>query len=142
MTIKTKKITDLGKITIDEKNIKLTDGDFYVIGCKAGVTGKVATNEIVNSIKLLVDDKSSDIETIKESISSLSSSIATIASDDSKKCDCEEKIEALEAKVAALECFVKALQEEGYLTLAKIKQAAVEACPICTHTHEEEQSAE
>ena len=96
MAIKTKKITDLGKITIDEKNIKLTDGDFYVIGCKAGVTGKVATNEIVNSIKLLVDDK----------------------------------IAALEAKVAALEGFVQALQEEGYLTLAKIKQAAADACPV------------
>ena len=135
MAIKTKKITDLGKITIDGKNIKLTDGDFYIIGCKAGVTGKVATNEIVNSIKLLVDDKSSDIERIKESISSLSSSIATISSH-------EEKIAALEAKVAALEGFVQALQEEGYLTLAKIKQAAAEACPICTHTHEEEQPTE
>lgn len=133
MAIKTKKITDLGKITIDEKNIKLTDGDFYVIGCKAGVTGKVATNEIVNSIKSIIDEEiDSEIDSIKESVSSLTSSIATISSDNSKKCDCEEKIAALEAKVAALEGFVKALQEEGYLTLAKIKQAAAEACPIET----------
>lgn len=128
MAIKTKKITDLGKITIDEKNIKLTDGDFYVIGCKAGVTGKVATNEIVESIKIII--KKAEIE---ESISSLTSSIETIS---------KEKIAELEDKVAALEGFVQALQEEGYLTLAKIKQAAAEACPICTHTHEEEQPTE
>lgn len=134
MAIKTKKITDLGKITIDEKNIKLTDGDFYVIGCKAGVTGKVATNEIVESIKIII--KKAEIE---ESISSLTSSIETISKE---KIEAEEKIAELEDKVAALEGFVQALQEEGYLTLAKIKQAAVEACPICTHTHEEEQSAE
>lgn len=124
MAIKTKKITDLGKITIDEKNIKLTDGDFYVIGCKAGVTGKVATNEIVESIKIII--KKAEIE---ESISSLTSSIETISKE---KIAAEEKIAELEAKVAALEGFVKSLQEEGYLTLAKIKQAAVEACPIET----------
>jgi polyhydroxyalkanoate synthesis regulator phasin len=48
-------------------------------------------------------------------------------------CDCSEKIASLENKVAALENFVKALQEESYLTLAKIKQAAADNCPICNH---------
>ena len=39
-------------------------------------------------------------------------------------------VSSLEAKVAALEGFVKALQADGYLTLANIKKAAADACPI------------
>lgn len=132
MAIKTKKITDLGKITIDGEHNSLTDGDFYVIGCKAGVTGKIATQEIYKSIETLVTNDtrkiSNEVDVIKSQVSSIADTPATV----SASCDCEEKIAALEAKVAALEGFVKALQEEGYLTLAKIKQAAVEACPIET----------
>lgn len=44
---------------------------------------------------------------------------------------------ALETRVAALESFVQKLQKDGYLTLAEIRKAAAETCPICTHTHEE-----
>lgn len=69
---------------------------------------------------------------LSEKIESSTPSVTSTAS-----CDCAEKIAALEAKVAALEGFVQALQAEGYLTLANIKKAAAEACPICTHTHEE-----
>ena len=57
-------------------------------------------------------------------------------------CDCSKQIASLENKVAALEGFVKALQEDGYLTLAKIKQAAAEHCPICNPSHELEQPTE
>lgn len=72
------------------------------------------------------------------SISNIQESIATLAEKETPACNCAEKIAALEAKVAALESFVQALQTDGYLTLANIKKAAAEACPICTHTHEEE----
>jgi hypothetical protein len=54
----------------------------------------------------------------------------------------EQKVQELSEKVAALEGFVKALQEEGYLTLAKIKQAAADNCPICNHTHEDNEQPE
>ena len=53
-----------------------------------------------------------------------------------------EQINVLNEKVAALEGFVQALQKDGYLTLKEIQRAAANACPICNHTHEEEQSAE
>lgn len=72
------------------------------------------------------------------SISNIQESIATLAEKETPVCNCAEKIAALETKVAALESFVQALQADGYLTLANIKKAAAEACPICNHTHEEE----
>lgn len=150
MAIKTKKITDLGKITINAESNKLTDGDFYVIGCKAGVTGKVATGEIYKEIENLITDKlksrdasitsfRTDVEGLKETVGTLSNQPAPTAIVD---CDCADKIATLEAKVAALEGFMQALQKDGYLTLKEIQKAAAEACPICNHTHEEEQAAE
>ena len=84
----------------------------------------------------------SRVDELEERVVVLSEKVENAPSTVSAGCDCAEKIAALEAKVAALEGFVQALQAEGYLTLANIKKAAAEACPICTHTHEEEQSAE
>ncbi len=78
--------------------------------------------------------------TIKDIRTSVDS-FAANSSAPSVTCDCSEKIAALEAKVAALEGFVQALQKDGYLTLAEIRKAATEACPICNHTHEEEQTS-
>ena len=77
-----------------------------------------------------------------KTIEDMRTSIDGFSAPTSTGCDCAEKIAALEAKVAALEGFVQALQKDGYLTLAEIRKAAADACPICNHTHEEEQSAE
>lgn len=54
----------------------------------------------------------------------------------------QRQLAAHEEKIAALESFVHNLQKDGYLTLAEIRKAAADACPICTHTHEEEQPTE
>ena len=172
MAIKTKKITDLGTINIQGDGAgSLNDTDFFLIGCKSGITGKVEVSALVNSISQHVNslvsaateaiavsstNDSDEVEKIKNEVKSISNNLNDlfalvngISSTPTPSCDCDVKIAALEAKVAALEAkvaalegFVQALQAEGYLTLANIKKAAAEACPICTHTHEEEQSAE
>lgn len=125
MAIQTKKISELGSIA------KL-QGEVYFLGTSGGVTGKISFNTIKDALS---DGDSTDatianiineLEGVKESVSVISNTPAPVAS----SCDCSEKIAALEAKVAALEGFVKALQEEGYLTLAKIKQAAADAFPV------------
>lgn len=175
MAIKTKKITDLGTINVSAEGAgSLNDSDFFLIGCKSGVTGKVETSAFVNAINQYVNELvgkatkkyeesslvnvedvnkvKSEVKTLSNNLSDLSGMVNVIASTPapiSTGCDCEGKVSALEskvatleAKVAALEGFVQALQADGYLTLANIKKAAADACPICTHTHEEEQSAE
>lgn len=155
MAIKTKKITDLGTINVAVDGAgSLTDSDFFLIGCKSGITGKVETKALVNAInqntnslinkayELLVNksDVDVDVNNIKRDVKSLTnnvndlkvvvSGIASSPAPISTGCDCAEKIAALEAKVAALEGFVKALQADGYLTLANIKKAAADACPV------------
>lgn len=174
MAIKTKKISELGQIQIDANAV--TASDFYLIGCQSGITGKVSTSALVDSIKnivsnvqgnnarmVAVDERNTAVtDSLKESldvvvariskndseISHLNESVTSLTevvngmTTVSSNCDCAEKIAALEAKVAALEGFVQALQKDGYLTLAEIRKAAATACPICNHTHEEEQSAE
>ena len=42
----------------------------------------------------------------------------------------QTEVAAQAEKIAALEGFVKALQADGYLTLANIKKAAADACPV------------
>lgn len=192
MAIKTKKISELADIEFD-KSLEIVDfqtmtdldgEDFYLLGCKGGNTGKVATKSIMNTLRKVMQtisvpeeasvetvaseeistvdiskfeqevsqlgvsvsncsSKIQDIETKQKSyafstaqkIDELTESIAVLTEKGSStgtNCDCAEKIAALEAKVAALEGFVKALQAEGYLTLANIKKAAADACPIET----------
>lgn len=156
MAIKTKKITDLGTINISSNGAgSLTDSDFFLIGCKSGITGKVETKSLVNAITQYAsnivataieamassdDDNNEEVNKIKSdvlalnnSVNDLSQLINTIASTPAtvaSECDCKEKIATLEAKVTALEGFVKALQADGYLTLANIKKAAAEAYPV------------
>jgi outer membrane murein-binding lipoprotein Lpp len=177
MAIKTKKITDLGTINVSAEGAgSLNDSDFFLIGCKSGVTGKVETSALVNVINQYVnelvvnatkkyEDSSfvnvedvnkvkNEVKILSDNLSDLSGMVNVIASTPapapiSTGCDCESKVAALEskvatleAKVAALEGFVQALQADGYLTLANIKKAAADACPLCNHIHEEEQSAE
>jgi hypothetical protein len=50
MAIKTKKISDLSELTIAGVS-DLEAADFYVLGCKSGVTGKVSVASIVTSIR-------------------------------------------------------------------------------------------
>ena len=169
MAIKTKKITDLGTINISASGAgSLKDSDFFLIGCKSGITGKVQTSDFVTAIEqhaqslvtsaaeVLAASSIVDVDDVNEmkknvlaltnnvndlsaTVENLTSIPATVAT---SSCDCAEKIATLEAKVAALESFVMALQKDGYLTLKEIQRAAADACPICNHTHEEEQAAE
>ena len=140
MAIKTKKITELGQIHVDVD--ALSTADFYLLGCQSGVTGKVPTNALVDAIKSIASSSTGNSGRMidapamasLEVTDGLQSSINVIVERISKS---DSAIEALEAKVEALEGFVKSLQADGYLTLANIKKAAAEACPICTHTHEE-----
>lgn len=150
MAIKTKKISELGQIDVESVDI-LKKSDFYFLGCMGGVTGKVSTSDVLNAIRANVESISSSavstfansrqteesseltedivnlkvkIEQLYDKINNLNSNIAKIAE--------------LEARCAAFEQFAQALQKDGYLTLAEIKKAAADACPICNHTHEEE----
>lgn len=152
MAIQTKKISDLGSIqSIKDTTVFLaTDG---------GVTGKISFKTIKDALAendntdATITNIISELEGVKETVTTINS--VSIANCESKiaeleakvatpapSCNCAEKIAELEAKIAALEGFVQALQADGYLTLANIKKAAADACPICTHTHEEEQPTE
>lgn len=128
MAIKTKKITELGQIQVDVD--ALSTADFYLIGCQSGVTGKVATNALVDAIKSIASSTQGNSGRKVEA-----PAMASLDVTDGLQASLNvviERISALETKVAALEGFVKALQAEGYLTLANIKKAAAEACPIET----------
>lgn len=153
MAIKTKKIQDLGDISLTKDGLEVSD--VYLVASQAGITGKISSKELVKinetsaisicekmvselkaEMKIANDTKSIqekiannniEITSLKNSVKSLSDKV------DSKSvatCDCESKIEALEAKVAVFESFLKALQADGYLTLANIKRAAAEFCPL------------
>jgi hypothetical protein len=165
MAIKTKKISELGQIEVADIDI-LKKGDFYFLGSMGGVTGKVSTSDVVNAIRANVEaiskdtviaydnpKQSTEISKIAERVTNLEVKIEEISKITGRVTNLEVKIEEiskkidesiakLTEKVAALEGFVQALQAEGYLTLANIKKAAADACPICTHTHEEEQPTE
>lgn len=54
----------------------------------------------------------------------------------------ESELIKIKEKSAKYEQFIQTLQKDGYLTLAEIKKAAADACPICNHTHEEEITTE
>lgn len=172
MAIQTKKISDLGSIqSIKDTTVFLaTDGgvtgkiSFKTIKdalAENDNTDATITNIIseLEGVKETVSNINSEVETVKETVSTINSvsnaNSVSIANCESKiaaleakvatpapSCDCAEKIAELESKIAALESFVQALQADGYLTLANIKKAAADACPICTHTHEEEQPTE
>lgn len=123
MAIQTKKISELGSITSLE-------GEVYFLGTSAGVTGRISKSDLETNILKEVKDSiaqiKTDIETLKESVSAIASTPAPISSG----CDCGEKIAALTEKIAKLEGFVQALQKNSYLTLAEVKKAAAEACPV------------
>jgi predicted nucleic acid-binding Zn-ribbon protein len=164
MAIKTKKITELGQIEVENIDI-LKKSDFYFLGCMGGVTGKVSTSDVVNAIRANVEDfvyphqnteigkisdRTTTLETNTENMraeidrvvatlnnTSLSNERIVVLEEkvqslETKNAELEAKAEGYENRIAALESFVQALQADGYLTLANIKKAAADACPIET----------
>jgi uncharacterized phage infection (PIP) family protein YhgE len=130
MAIQTKKISELGTIT----NL---EGEVYFLGTSGGVTGRISKSDLETNILKEVKDSiaqiTEEIAAIKNTQTSLIESVTTISNKPSTvavECDCEEKITALTEKIAKLEGFVQALQKNSYLTLAEVKKAAAEACPI------------
>ena len=117
---------------IDESSISNMDSSIQSLQVTQATLGQ-KIDAVDAKLKSLAFNTTSSISNIQEAIATLAEKEPTA----STGCDCAEKIAALEAKVAALEGFVQALQADGYLTLANIKKAAADACPICTHTHEE-----
>ena len=161
MAIRTKKISELGKLSVTEDKIK-TAGSIYVIGSEKEVTGKVDVTEIYDSIVKYVtqclatlqpqvqtatisDEESESIANLKSKVTSLTKQVNDlskkysnfVSSDGVMLDEMNTKIVALEEKCAKYEQFITALQKDGYLTLKEIQRAAADACPICTHTHEE-----
>lgn len=148
MAIKTKKITDLGQIQVSysENGTSTLDiADFYLIGCQSGVTGKVSTAEIAEVIRSLIGKAtdpsvlSSYVGQSTDQIDELNNVISDLVI---KVDDLTNRVTELETKSSSYEKFIQELQKDGYLTLAEIKKAAADACPICTHTHEEETTTE
>jgi hypothetical protein len=130
MAIQTKKISELGTIT----NL---EGEVYFLGTSGGVTGRISKSDLETNILKEVKDSiaqiTEEIAAIKNTQTSLIESVTTISNIPAPvavECDCEEKITALTEKIAKLEGFVQALQKNSYLTLAEVKKAAAEACPI------------
>lgn len=157
MAIKTKKISDLGQITVESSEV-LNKADFYLLGCKGGVTGKVATSDVVKAIRADANEgissltrgltNSNDFDKLAERVTNNSTKIDVLTEKlDNFISTLNEtsnltKINEISLDVEKLKQFIITLQKDGYLTLAEIKKAAAEACPICNHTHEEETTAE
>lgn len=130
MAIQTKKISELGSIT----NL---DGEVYFLGTSGGVTGRISKSDLESNILKDVKDSigkiNEEITSIKNMQTSLIETVTTISNQPSTVAaegDYEEQITALSEKIAKLEGFVMNLQKNTYLTLAEVKRAAAEACPI------------
>lgn len=130
MAIQTKKISELGSIT----NL---DGEVYFLGTGGGVTGRISKRDLESNILKDVKDSigkiNEEITSIKNMQTSLIETVTTISNQPSTVAaegDYEEQITALSEKIAKLEGFVMSLQKNTYLTLAEVKKAAAEACPI------------
>jgi phage I-like protein len=162
MAIKTKKISELGKLVVSAETIETIS----LLGVNSsGVTGKVDMKDVLGVIRgdaqsiaqttmssiptvVTTSIDETEISSLKTSLQTTNTKFATVeksVSDLVAKYKTftytqTQKVNELETKVAALEAFVHALQVDGYLTLANIKRLAAEHCP-CEATHEE-QSAE
>lgn len=153
MAIKTKKISELGQIEVADIDI-LKKSDFYFLGCMGGVTGKVSTSDVVNAIRANVEAtsrdtiqsyantrQSTDLSKVEERITNLEINLKKERENVEKLKNLNKELSnsltQMSEKVTAIESFLQALQKDGYLTLAEIRKAAAEACPICNHTHDE-----
>lgn len=166
MAIKTKKIAELSEITTDGSYILGQNGsvtgkiayssilkevDEHIVTAISNIpttpedttenTDTVSNDRFI-SLSTTVENINTQVQVNTSQISTVAKTQATleniVVSSTEKTLLLEQKVQELSGKVAALEGFVKALQEEGYLTLAKIKQAAADNCPICNHEHTEE----
>ena len=140
--------TQTGKISLGkmiEFVYEKTNSDDAIL--KATLESKLGeeiktVNESITGVNTKVTDVEKRVENIEKQI--VTPATPKSVEPTSTTCACEKKVATLEAKVAALETtvqnlvsFVQALQKDGYLTLAEIRKAASDACPICNHTHEE-----
>lgn len=169
MAIKTKKIAELSEITSNgsfllgqngnvtgkisyssimnevEEKIATAIASIPTSDEDTSTNEDTVTNDRFISLSNKVEINTTQISTVAKTQATLEGVVVSSTEKslllEQKVQELSEKVVTLEGKVAALEGFVQALQDEGYLTLAKIKQAAAENCPICNHTHEE-QSAE
>lgn len=110
---------------------KLNSFDEQLTGEDASLKKRIS--DLEENIGKVNDDLEENIGKVNDIIATLENPVQAIQEDNSL----EQKVQELSEKVAALESFVHKLQKDGYLTLAEIRKAAAETCPICIHTHEE-----
>ena len=104
----------------------------------------VISEEVIDELKASSASTSSSILTVTQKLDDVDAKYKKLSHSFTQKyAELQEKIVVLEetlasanSKIEALEKFVHSLQEDGYLTLAKIKQAAADTCP-CPETHEQ-----
>lgn len=170
MAIKTKKISDLnviskdllikssllgtqggmtGQIKFEDLMEKVDERIDTKIASQPSTISTAAVEEVSVSNED-VENLKSRVETLKGEISDVSSAYKTlnkkynsyVKSTSETILTLQNTIGELSATVEGLVSFVQALQKDGYLTLAEIRKAAADACPICNHTHEEETTTE
>lgn len=167
MAIKTKKITDLstiqfsdGTVILGSKNgttgkIGYADVIDVVNGLIKSELEKIQPEEtaaVAVAMEEVEDTTSEDITALQECVDTLRTQISSLSksykeleksykehlsSSAASNLELTEQVRLLTLDVESLKSFVQALQKDGYLTLAEIRKAAAEACPICNHTHEE-----
>ena len=172
MAIKTKKITDLTTIQFSDGAVILgskngTTGKIGYEDVISVVTGLIKselekfqpteTSAVAVAMNDVEDTTSQDIASLQECVDTLRSQMSSLSksykeleknykdhllSAASTNLELTEQIRLLTLDVEKLKSFVQALQKDGYLTLAEIRKAAADACPICNHTHEEETTTE
>lgn len=103
MAIKTKKITELGQIEVENIDI-LKKSDFYFLGCMGGVTGKVSTSDVVNAIRANVEDfvyphQNTQIAEVKNQVKLLSDKLETSFGHLDKVDNVEKSLNALSGDV-------------------------------------------
>ena len=133
--VSTEKIVDVMEAVVDKKLEPINE----TLGSLASTPSTASLeDDVLGSMGDKIRNCQITVESSSEKIAALDSKFKNYAfSTTSNFSSVEQTIAKLTERVAALESFVQALQADGYLTLANIKKAAAEACPICTHTHEE-----
>ena len=90
----------------------------------------------LTEIKCSIEDLASEYKSLLKKYNSFTTSVLET------QLMMQDSISKLTLDCEKYESFIMSLQKDGYLTLKEIQRAAAEACPICNHTHEEEQPAE
>lgn len=104
---------------------------------------EVQTSEEVKELGKRVDDLQSQLSDTISAYKSLQKKYNSYVKSNAETIlTLQNTIGELSLTVENLVSFVQSLQKDGYLTLAEIRKAAADACPICNHTHEEETTTE